>query len=503
MLRKIYSTKINTVANFAGSILPALLSLIFTPLYIHYIGIESYGLIGVLNSILAFLVLFDFGLSPTFNRELARLSENESDAQVMLDTKTTLERINFITAIVVSLCFLATVPLLTHYWINAKNLSDRTVMIALSIMSITFALQFIVNFYIGGLMGLQRQMVLGVVNSVFGAFKFIGAFLLLVYYSPSIQVFLGWQALTILLQAAALSVILKYSLPETPEKGRFSKTLLKKNSRFAAGMMGITISGVILTQTDKVILSKMVSLESFGYYNLAVTVSTMAIFLFSNSISQAVYPKFSKLVAAGDENGLKDLYHHSCQVVSVLLFSIVTMLALFSREVLYVWTGNEVIVNNTSVLLSLIAIGTGLNGLMWLPYFLQLAHGWTKLIFYMNLAAIVILIPLMIYGIQHYGAIGGAIGWLVLNASYVLVRIQLMHRRILKGQQWKWYFEDLLLPGVGAFAVAITGKLLLSPATSRFETFIWLSIISILTLAAAALLTRATRGYLKLGKLIS
>ena len=497
MFKKIFSTKINAAANFAGSIWSALLGLIFVPIYLSYIGIEAYGLIGIFNSILAFIVLLDFGLSPTLNRELARLSGLDDHAQEMRDLKSTLERLNWISAIFIALLFVALAPLIARYWIQPKDLAVETVTQALLIMSVNIAIQFIVNFYIGGLMGLQKQILLNSINILCATLRFVGAFLVLIFYSPTIRAFLLWQAIVLALQAVLMATTLKLSLPETGKKGRFQKDLIRKIGRFAAGMTGITVVSLILTQTDKIILSKMLSLETFGYYSLAVTISTMAISVVINSISHAVYPQFSKLVASGDDAGLRVFYHRCCQIASAFLFPVIVMLALYSYDILLLWTRSEQITSNTYILLSLVAVGTGLNGLMWLPYFLQLAHGWTRLIFYVNAAAIIVLIPLMIYGVYHYGAMGGAVCWVALNASYILISAQLMHRKILKGELIKWYFADLLLPFIGAVSVALIGKLFLSSDATRIEMAVKLSTIAVTAVLAAALLTPAMRSYLK------
>ena len=45
---------------------------IFIPIYISYLGIESYGLIGLFIILQGLLSLLDMGLSPTLNREMAR-----------------------------------------------------------------------------------------------------------------------------------------------------------------------------------------------------------------------------------------------------------------------------------------------------------------------------------------------------------------------------------------------------------------------------------------------
>jgi len=52
----------------------ALMGIIFIPVYINILGIDSYGLIGIYTSLQALSGLLDIGLSNTLNREMARLS---------------------------------------------------------------------------------------------------------------------------------------------------------------------------------------------------------------------------------------------------------------------------------------------------------------------------------------------------------------------------------------------------------------------------------------------
>ncbi len=137
---------------------------------------------------------------------------------------------------------------------------------------------------------------------------------------------------------------------------------------------------------------------------------------------------------------------------------------------------------------------------MWLPNTLQLSYGLTKLPFYLNLCSIIFLIPLMIFGVYQYGAVGGAAAWIILNVSYFFTLIQIMHRQILKGEQWRWYFEDFAVPLAVAILVAGMGKLLLPTNRPRFETIIGLLLISAITFLSTTLSTKATRNYIKLFK---
>ena len=63
------SLKRNIIANLAGSGWVALMSFTFIPFYIHFMGIESYGLVGFFMSLQAVLFILDLGLTATAANE--------------------------------------------------------------------------------------------------------------------------------------------------------------------------------------------------------------------------------------------------------------------------------------------------------------------------------------------------------------------------------------------------------------------------------------------------
>jgi len=142
--------------------------------------------------------------------------------------------------------------------------------------------------------------------------------------------------------------------------------------------------------------------------------------------------------------------------MSVALLPIALVLIFFSWEVMLLWTGDPAIAEKSYLLVSLLTVGTALNGLMNVPYALQLAHGWTKLAFYGNCVAIIILGPAVVLLATHFGAVGAAWVWVVLNAGYVLISLRFMHSRLLPGEQGDWYLRDVGLPlGGGLIAVSL------------------------------------------------
>ncbi len=83
------------------------------------------------------------------------------------------------------------------------------------------------------------------------------------------------------------------------------------------------------------------------------------------------------------------------------------------------WTQSPVTAEHTHLLVSILVMGTAFNGLMNIPYALQLAFGWTRLAFLVNLVSVLLLVPLMIVLTKWYGAVGAASVWVILNVGYM------------------------------------------------------------------------------------
>ena len=330
--------KKNAAVNFVGKVWSSLIAILFVPIYIDFIGIEAYGLVGIFLSLLAFASILDLGLSISLNKELARMSiQLEKNAQEMKNLVRTLEIVFWILAILIAGIIALAAPLLTKYWLSPKILSEEQVFQAIVIMGIAIACQWPFTLYSGGLMGLQQQVKQNIILFIFSTLRAVGAILVLWLVSPTIQAFFIWQTLVSIIQTVTAGMVLKKCLPISKATSRFTFTLLRKIWRFAAGVTLITIMAILLTQMDKIILSKMLSLETFGYYTLATLVAS-SVALLASPIQVAVFPRFSQLVSKGDEKELARLYHVSCQWVSLAVIPVAALIALFSEDILLLWT---------------------------------------------------------------------------------------------------------------------------------------------------------------------
>jgi O-antigen/teichoic acid export membrane protein len=483
--------KRNIVANYLGQGWSGLIGIAFVPLYIRYLGIEAYGLIGIFALLQAWLTLLDMGMTPTLNREMARFTAGKHTPQSIRDLLRSLEIICFGIAVLIGILIWAASGWLASDWLRTVKLSVEETAQAINIIGIVVALRFLEGIYRGAILGLQKQVFFNVVNSFFATLRAIGAVAVLVWISPTIKAYFLWQGVVSLISVGVFAAVAHKYLPITIEPSKFSRQALIGIRRFAGGMMATTFLALLLTQIDKVLLSRILSLEAFGYYTLAATVAA-AIMLLVSPIAQAFYPRFTELVAREDSTGLAHNYHFSAQLVTVLAAPGALMLAVFGRDLVELWTNDAKLAEQVAPLLALLAIGTLLNGIMQIPYMLQLAHGWSSLTLKLSLVAVTILVPAILWATPRYGAIGAAWAWVVLNAGHILIGVHFMYRRLLPTEKWRWYWGDVVLPLAAATLTAgffhvVVLYLFKMPAELEFFVIAGLSMVGCSILAAPEL----------------
>lgn len=447
--------KRNLFANYVGQVWVAIMGLAFIPLYIAYLGVESYGLIGMLAMLQAWFVLLDLGMTPVLNREMARFTAGGHNVESIRDLLRSVEVLAFAVSFVIAIAIWCASGWLARDWLKPEALSVETVVQAFAIMGVVVALRFVEGIYRSCLLGLQRQVLFNVVNSVMATLRAVGAVAILAWVSPTIEAFFIWQGVVSAISLFCLAWFVYSSLAPADRHGRFSLQALHGVSRFAGGIMGITFLSLILMQIDKVLLSTLLDLAEYGQYMLASVVAG-ALYMVASPIGQAWLPRLTELHEQKKGAEFIRVYHLGAQLVSVVVGSVAAVLIVFADPVLLLWTRDPELVRSVSLLVSILVFGNLLNMLMWLPYRAQLASGWTSLAVRINVIAVLVIVPSIILVVPSYGVESAAWLWVCLNAGYLLLGVHFMYMKILRFEKWSWYKNDILKPIGAAFVVAIS-----------------------------------------------
>lgn len=486
----------NIVANYAGKAWVAVINVAFIPLYIKYMGIEAYGLVGFFATLQPFLSILDMGISPSVNRELARYSVHPGQEQKMRDLVRTLEVIYWAMAIGLLVITLSTASALSTSWLQANSLPPAKIRKVLLLMGVSLVLQWPVGYYAGGLMGLQRQVLLNVMNSILWTIRGVGAVLVVIISSDKVVAFFVWQVVMSFLNVLAVSLLLWRSLPNAPRAARFDPGILKSVWRLALGMSAVSVTILLFNQMDKVILSRQISLSMFGYYSLAWQV-VGCLFLFYYPVYAAFFPAITQAFSQGDREGLVKTYRKGSQLMSVSTLPVAVVIIMFSKDILRMWTNNAETAEQCHLVLSLLMVGATFNGMFYMQYAVRQAVGSMSRFLHIFVPALVVFTATLFSIVPRFGMVGAAVAFSTFSILQVGIAIYWTHRDCLPGEHSKWLIYDLVRPLFVSVAVAGVGRWFVNWDMVGVKGILTICLISLITYFAAAYATLATRQLMK------
>lgn len=487
--------KLNLAANLTGSAWAMVVQLLCIPLYIKFMGIEAYGLVGFYLMVQAMLQVLDLGLSPTMNREMARYSVQPEKADEARDLVRTLELGYWMIGILIGVALVSSAPWIAVHWIKPNAIPIRSVREAVTLMGILAVFQWPMSFYQGGLTGLRKQVLFNLLRIFAATASNGGAVLALWLIDRTIHVFFLWLVVTNAVMVILWTVCFWKSIPKGTRPPRLKAQLLRKIGNFAAGITGIATFSLILGQADKLVVSRVLNLKVFGYYTIAGVFGT-GLVLIVTSVFNTIFPQFAAFVAQGNEAAIIRLYHKGTQLMLLLIVPLTAVLALFSVEVLQLWTRNAEVARNAGPIATILVLASAINAMMFLPFTLQLAYGWTSLALKITMFLTIIVVPGVWFMAKHYGALGAAYVFLCLQLINMLIGVPLTHRRLLRHEMTKWFLQDIAPPLLASVLVVGLARVFVSTPMPPLITLGVLLLVLLAALSAATSVAPQIRGSL-------
>lgn len=427
----------NILANYVGRIWGLVSVFLFVPLYIKLLGIESYGIINFYTIILTLMYFADAGLSATLNREIARSNDKFYLGNLLF----TIERVYLFICLLValSICLLSSV--IASNWLHSDTISRNDIIVFLCIMGFSIAFQLFTTLQNSGLMGLEKQVISNTISIMSSIFR-SGLVIIPLYFYPSLYTYFIWQLVVTII----FFFITRYNLWRLIRgdfKYSFDKDILKTVGRFALGMMSMAIIASLNTQIDKILISKLLSLKSFGQYSLAGIIS-QAPEIIITPIAVAILPRMTKL--SSDKVKLTRFFHQYSIIISSIACAVTLVLFLFTKDFIQIWTRNSDIAEAIEDITRVLLAGSIFLAFQYMPYYLAISNGHTKSNVRLGVVAILLIVPVLFFSVRKYGLMGAPWPWFVMNViAYLYLGYHLI-KKFIKGEFRKWLVYDTLMP---------------------------------------------------------
>ena len=495
------SLKRNILASYATQIYVTLVGILILPLYLKYMGAEAYGLVGFFTMLQAWFNLLDMGLTPTVARETARFRGGATDVLSYRRLLRALQLIFFVVALLGGGAMFVFSGLIADGWLKVQTLPLAQVQLALQLMAVGVALRWMSGLYRGCISGSERLVWLGGFNAFVATLRFVGVLPILIWVGHSPTVFFTYQLLVAVIELAGLAAKAYGLFPAVPlgqQLGWSPASLftpIKPVLKFSLTIAFTSSVWVLVTQTDKLVLSKMLPLADYGHFTLAVLAAS-GVMMISGPISGALLPRMARLQAEGDEAGLINLYRNATQMIAAIAIPACLVLAFFSEQVLWVWTGDAHATAQAAPVLRLYALGNGFLAMAAFPYYLQFAKGDLKLHLIGNAIFLLLLIPSLVWATRQYGATGAGYAWLGANAVYFFAWVPMVHQRFVKGLHRNWLIQDVGGIVVLGSAIAVALSAVVSWPAERWVVIGLLALISAVVVLTSALASSWARAAL-------
>ena len=407
----------NTAANLAGQLLYPVLALALVPFYIARLGLEGYGLIGLMALVLTLLGVFSRGLGAALQREVSR--RTASAAPTLRGLLRSMEVVYWAAA----LLFAGTIGVIAvtagSEWLTSARLPPSTITTCLLLLALRVALAFPHSVYQSMFLGTERHVLGSALNASMALTSAAAGVAAVLIYQSVIAVYAA-EAVT---AGIFLIVFRRFAyaiLPQGPT--RFEGAEVRALARLSLALMWTSGAGLLIANLDRMFITALLPVTALAVYTIAV-MGGRVVTLVANPFLMASYPATCRVAVAGSlEEQAANLLRNAAAIL-VIIAAIGLPLAAFSPEVLTLWVRDVRVVSEGAPLMSFYVAGSLLVLAASVLYQWQTATGRTRTAVLFNLAAIA-WFPLVLWlAVSRWHLVGAAAAWVLYGALAWLTNV--------------------------------------------------------------------------------
>jgi O-antigen/teichoic acid export membrane protein len=407
----------NALLNMIGLGLPLIVGLLTIPVIVRSLGTQRFGILSLIWVVFGYFGFLDLGLgraTTKFAAEALGRGEIENIPKFLWTTVSFQIVLGFVGAILLSV----STPLLVERILNIPPAfvdEARTTFywiawaIPLTILSTSFR---------GILEAAQRFDLVNAVkipaSAAFYLFPLIG--ILLGFNLPGIVALLVLSRFLSLLGWAVLSARV---FPVLKKRIVFQKDAIGPLLRFGGWVTLSAVIWPILSSIDRFFIGARMTIESVSFYSAPYEV-VMRLGIIPGSLALTLFPAFSALGGSGEFERTRTLYGRSVKFLLVMSALVAVPLFLFAGPVLKIWLGAK-FAEQSTVVFQVLLIGFLCNSLSSVPFGLLQGIGRADLPTKVQLAELVVYVPLLWVMIRWLGIVGAALAWTLRVVAEMLV----------------------------------------------------------------------------------
>lgn len=397
----------NAIWNLSGQVLPLIAAILVIPLLLRLMGVEGFGLVTIIWTLIGYFSLFDFGLGRALTKFVA-MELGQQNPQAIPNLIATAMTLLAVLGITMACLIWLSVPWMVANVLKPRASDPAEVVFAFQLAALVIPFVVINVGLRAVLEGLLRFDLTNLIRVPFGLFTII---------SPAVVAYLGYGlpavvlaiGLGILIAMLGYAVLLKTTTSRfNIQTGRVHWSISKKLLSFGGWISVSNFVAPVIFHLDRFVISAILSVGVMAYYVAPYEAVTKTLIL-SSAIAGSLFPVFSKLSGANERSHMAIMLTGT-RVVVALMVPVLSVAACFGYELLELWVGREVAINGSRPLLFL-SVGVFFNAIAYMPYTLVQASGRADLVAKIQLLQVPIYPLLLWFAVSQWHLEGAAVVW--------------------------------------------------------------------------------------------
>lgn len=401
--------------NLLGTVLPIVVALVSVPFYIHLIGLERYGIVGIALMLMGYMGFIDFGLGRSTLQAVAKY-RNRGNAVI--------SRIIFSAGMVnIGLgclgglaIYLISSIYFSQYMTMASGLRTE-LMAALPLIAITFPMIIMTNLFSFTLQATGRFVDFNVCQVFNSVSMQVLPILAAVLVKPHLDVvFMAVLVARVLSLGITAFCCHRHILRGQPF--RFSQIRARQLLRFGGWVSLAGIGSGFLVITDRLMIGSAMGPAAAGIYNIPMQLASRLVIV-PGALVDALFPH----VAQSKLDAARQIWGGAVCAILAVMTPICAGLVLVLEPLLTLWVGERIAVEAALPGRILVLAFWG-NSLALVPHTGLQATGRPNRVVYAQLFEIVIYFPALYFGLKYAGLTGAALAFaLRCNIDHIFLSI--------------------------------------------------------------------------------
>ena len=442
----------NSLWNLSGSALPAIAALATVPLLISALGVEGFGIVTLIGSVIGYFGVLDVNLSAGAIKYLAEshaAGNQRRFAETFWFGALFYGGLGIIGGLAI---FFSASWLLDTFFKVSAELHEDTVL-ALKIGAAGFAITQIQNYLITVPQSLQRYDRSAQSEAFFGIMVNIAS-VLAAMAGGGVAGVIGIRILLSLVNVGwliwlirLLGLDLRFCWPGAEVR--------RGMTHFSAYAYLSKLASTLHQHGDKLIIGALAGPVALAFYTVPATLASRVLG-FTYRLGSVIYPRASALAATNRMDELRPLYLGAMRHITYINLVALGMIVLAGQEFLRRWVGEEFVESGYPVLV-LMTIALLVDSLTNIPSLVNDALGHPRVTGRFALARAALGLSLVYVGCLVSGIVGATLGHLVATLLLGVSFLCFVHGRtvpvsLLETVREGWGRSVLI--GLGAFALA-------------------------------------------------